>query len=138
MYLTYSEYQDMGGTLDETTFNNMEFEARSYVDYVTFNRLQNEEELPQAVKQCMYYLITLVTDKLNALTGTDISGTSSGGAVISSQSNDGVSVSYNVMAAKDILDSNTKEINNTINRYLQGVVNSLGQKVLYRGLYPGE
>lgn len=138
MYLTYSEYQDMGGTLDETTFNNMEFEARSYVDYVTFNRLQNEEELPQAVKQCMYYLITLVTDKLNALTGTDISGVSSGGAVISSQSNDGVSVSYNVMAAKDILDSNTKEINNTINRYLQGVVNSLGQKVLYRGLYPGE
>lgn len=138
MYLTYLEYQNMGGTLDETTFNNMEFEARSYVDYVTFNRLQNEEELPQAVKQCMYYLITLVTDKLNALTGTDISGVSSGGAVISSQSNDGVSVSYNVMAAKDILDSNTKEINNTINRYLQGVVNSLGQKVLYRGLYPGE
>ena len=30
------------------------------------------------------------------------------------------------------------EINDSINRYLAGVVNSAGRKLLYRGLYPGE
>jgi hypothetical protein len=32
MYLTYSEYQDMGGTLDEVTFNDLEFEAEALVN----------------------------------------------------------------------------------------------------------
>ena len=31
MYLTYEAYQNMGGTLDETTFNNYEYEAETIV-----------------------------------------------------------------------------------------------------------
>ena len=30
------------------------------------------------------------------------------------------------------------ELQKAINRYLQGVRNSLGYKLLYRGIYPGE
>ena len=41
MYLAYEDYQNMGGTLDETAFNDFEFEAETIVDWYTFNRLHN-------------------------------------------------------------------------------------------------
>lgn len=138
MYLTYEEYQNMGGTLDETTFNDFEFNARSQVDWYTFNRLQNEEEFPEAVKRCMYSLIRMLQDKQQAML---VSGTSADGqtqAGITSQSNDGVSVSFNTLSARDLVDMSKTAIEDLIQRYLQGVMNSLGQKVLYRGVYPNE
>lgn len=138
MYLTYAEYQNMGGTLDETTFNDFEFNARSQVDWYTFNRLQNEEEFPEAVKRCMYSLIRMLQDKQQAML---VGGTSADGqtqAGIASQSNDGVSVSFNTLSARDLVDMSKTAIEDLIQRYLQGVMNSLGQKVLYRGVYPNE
>ena len=67
MYLTYEEYVEMGGTLDEATFNEYEFEARGLVDWYTFDRLKKETELSPEVKQCMYMLIKYITDKNNLL-----------------------------------------------------------------------
>lgn len=139
MYLLYSEYTNMGGTLDETLFNELEFEAETQVDWYTFNRLQNEKELPERLKRCMYALINLIYKVQQAsLLGDDGSGDSSINAAVASQSNDGVSISYNVVSAKDAVELSKSEIENTIQKYLQGVMNSLGRKVLYRGLYPGE
>ena len=152
-YLTYNEYQGYGGTLDETTFNDFEFEAESIINWYTFDRLKNDIEFPEAVKRCMMKLIFLAKLKADAMqlgaqtkttvnengvtTVTEVS------AMIASQSNDGVSVSYNTVNASEIFNAlNSKEAGNEIEgivqRYLQGVVNSLGRKVLYRGLYPDE
>lgn len=139
MYLLYSEYVNMGGALDETLFNELEFEAETQVDWYTFNRLQNEDELPERLKRCMYALINLIYKVQQAsLLGDDGSGDSSITAAVASQSNDGVSISYNVVNAKDAVELSKSEIEYTIQKYLQGVMNSLGRKVLYRGLYPGE
>lgn len=139
MYLLYSEYQNMGGTLDETLFNELEFEAETQVDWYTFNRLRNEEEYPERLKRCMYALISLIYRVQQAsMLGDDGSGDSNINAAVASQSNDGVSISYNVMSAHDVVESSKSEIESIIQRYLQGVMNSLGRKVLYRGLYPGE
>lgn len=139
MYLLYSEYQNMGGTLDETLFNEFEFEAETQVDWYTFNRLRNEEEYPERLKRCMYALISLIYRVQQAsMLGDDGSGDSNINAAVASQSNDGVSISYNVMSAHDVVESSKSEIESMIQRYLQGVVNSLGRTVLYRGLYPGE
>lgn len=139
MYLLYSEYVNMGGTLDETLFNELEFEAEAQVDWYTFNRLQNEKDLPERLKRCMYALINLIYKVQQAsLLGDDGSGDSSINAAVASQSNDGVSISYNVVSAKDAVELSKNEIEDTIQKYLQGVMNSLGRKVLYRGLYPGE
>lgn len=153
MYLNYIDYRNMGGTLDETAFNDFEFEAETIIDWYTFNRLQNEEELPERVKRCMYALIKLAKLKADALLlgkqvikTTDSEGhttTVSTSAYISSESNDGVSRSYNSVDASNAfkaLSSNEagNELETLVQRYLQGVVNSLGQKVLYRGLYPNE
>lgn len=139
MYLTYLEYQNYGGTADETTFNDLEFEASSVVDWYTFNRLQNETEFPEAVKRCVYKIIQYITaqQQVNGL-DTASAQNNSEGAGIASQSNDGVSISYNVLNAKDVVENSKAQIKQIVDQYLSAVKNSLGQKVLYRGVYPNE
>ena len=136
MYLSYEEYQSMGGTLDETAFNEIAYEAQSQIDWWTFNRLQSEETIPDAVKKCMYKLIKLIQAQQDATgIGSDSGGTT---GTIASQSNDGVSISYNVLSASEAANLIKEQMEGIVQRYLQGVKNSLGRKVLYRGLYPGE
>lgn len=139
MYLTYAEYQNMGGTLDEATFNDLEFEARCKVDWWTFNRLKNETEYPEALKRCMYKLIKLI-QQIQEASVLDGMGSNSGGtsAGIASMSNDGVSESYNVLSASQAVELASKQLDDCIRQCLSDVRNSLGRKVLYRGLYPGE
>ena len=139
MYLTYDEYVNMGGsTLEETTFQQLEFEVRSIIDWLTFNRLRKETEYPEAVKRCLFKLISLINDKQKALMVDAQSSDGSVKAGIASESNDGVSTSYNTLSAKDAIDALQKECEETIRMYLSGVKNSLGQLLLYRGLYPNE
>lgn len=140
MYLTYDEYTNFGGSaLEETVFQQIEFESRTIIDWWTFNRLQNEEDYPEAVKRCMFALIKLLQQKQQAMV-VDASAIEDGSvqAGITGESNDGVSTTYNVMSAKEAVDTMKGELENTIRMYLSGVRNSLGRKVLYRGLYPNE
>ena len=140
-YLTYDEYAEAGGSLDETEFNYCAYEAESYIDWYTFNRLHNNTEIPNAVKRCEFYLIGLIQERLTAL-GVSVPNsdgdTSDVLKSIMSQSNDGVSVSYNALSARDAISGLSDEIGKTIKRFLTGVTNELGRKLLYRGLYPGE
>ena len=137
MYLSYQEYQEMGGTLDEATFNDVSFEAQARIDWYTFCRLHSEIEIPEQVKKCMYYLIRLINDQRNATgIGTE-EGTANAGTV-ASQSNDGVSISYNVLSASEAARLIDTKLSQAVKMYLQGVKNSLGQNLLYRGLYRGE
>lgn len=138
MYLTYADYQNMGGTLDETTFNTFEFEAESLVDWYTFNRLRKFTDYPEALSKCMYQLITLTINQASIINPNGASASASNTQMIASQSNDGVSISYNTLSAKDAFDANHKLAQQTINRYLSSVVDSLGRKVLYRGIYSDE
>lgn len=137
MYLTYVEYRSMGGTLDETAFNLLEYEAEVKINWYTFNRLKQETEIPEEVKRCVMRLITLLTeaDPANYTAEGGNNGISAG---IASESNDGVSRSYNVVSAKDSIEIANAEIEKCIQSYLTGVYNSLGRKLLYRGLYPNE
>lgn len=140
MYLTYDEYLTFGGTIDEAAFDNLEFEARTIIDWWTYNRLQNEEEYPEAVKRCMYKLITLIFTRQQAQllnSGNDEVSNNTGVGIVQ-QSNDGVSTTYNIMSAGEIISQSGEDVKSTIRMYLSNVRNSLGQKVLYRGLYPGE
>ena len=140
MYLTYEEYQLMGGTLDEPTFNQYEFEARGFVDWYTFDRLKQETTLPTEVKECMYMLIQYITDKNNLLKlGSPVaSGESEVSPQIVSYSNDGVSTTYAQLKMADAYKYYKAEMDDIINKCLRTAVNSLGRRLLYRGLYPGE
>lgn len=139
MYLTYEEYQNMGGTLDETTFNDYRFEAEAKINWYTFNRLRHDTTFPEEVKRCVYQLIKLLQDMANAAATDGQSENSAGVAAgIASQSNDGVSISYNTLSAKDMLESAQGQVEKTIKEYLSYVKNELGKRVLYRGMYPDE
>ena len=139
MYLNYDEFQNYGGTLDETTFNEYNFEAESLINYWTFNRLIGDTDVSENVKRCAYKLISLIKQKADALTlGASVDGTNASSAAITSQSNDGVSISYNALSASQLLENSKTEFEDTVKRYLQGIRNSLGQLVLYRGIYPNE
>ena len=136
MYLTYSEYQSMGGTLPETIFNDYEYQAESLINYRTFNRLVNDEVIPTAVKRLVKHIIDLVYKQSSSMVlGND---ENSSGTHILAQSNDGVSIQYSSMASTDLFTLCDKEIQKAISLYLQGVSNSAGHNLLFRGLYKGE
>ncbi len=144
MYLTYEKYEAYCGTskhLPEASFKEFEFQAESLINWYTFNRLKGEAEIPENVKMCVFSLIKklILWAKLKSC-GISASGEESAEAsgLIKSQSNDGVSVSYNVISASEALENSKKEISDTIKTYLSGTYNSKGQSLTYRGMYPGE
>jgi len=141
MYLTYAQYQTLGGTLSEAVFSDCEMEAEALVNWYTFNRLKDVTPVSEDVQKCVYMLIKYIALQ----SGIDGSGTvgsdgtiSTTGAGIASESNDGVSRSYNVLSAQELMDNAKAKIDNIIKMALSSVVDSLGRKVLYRGLYKGE
>lgn len=153
MYLTYEEYKNLGGALDEATFNDFEFESECIINWYTFDRLKKEVDIPVEVKMCTNALIKLCKVKADAMTlgsqttqTTDAHGETTTvvtNPTIASQSNDGVSTSYNTVSASEVFDKlgarvSGGAIENLVKMYLQGVVNSLGRKLLYRGLYENE
>jgi len=148
MYLTYEEYTDMGGTLDETAFTDIEFDAESTVNWYTFNRLKRPEWASvldtEELKRCMYQLIRLKAAENELLAS---SGGGAGWGVgwskeagIKEESNDGVTTKYNTASAGDLLAffHGSKTVNDVIQQYLGSIVNDLGRNILFRGVYPGE
>lgn len=148
MYLTYEEYTEYGGQLDETSFTDLEFDAESTINWYTFNRLQRPEwsealDAPE-LKRCVYQLIR-VKELESSLLAASAGGAGWGvgwtkEAGITQESNDGVSTSYNVLSSGELLAfaQGKKNIQDLVNRYLGSIVNDLGRKLLYRGIYPNE
>lgn len=135
MYLTYDEYVIYGGTLDETAYEAIEFEAQAILNWITFNRLRNEPSYSDEVKRCIYDLINLITMKRNALLST---GGNNSDSTIARMENDGVAITYNTMSAADLFEKIHVDANRIVVRYLSGVKNSEGKLLTYRGLYADE
>lgn len=141
MYLTYLDYVVMGGKLEEPDFTGFEYEAENLIDWYTFNRLRSggkyQEEYPEAVKRCVFQLISIAEQKRQALSlGMDQNGNTT--AAVASQSNDGVSISFNTMSASQVFDTLKNETSRIIYVMLNGVTNELGRKLLYKGIYPDD
>lgn len=148
MYLSYDEYKEYGGTLEETAFNDLEFDAESTINWYTFNRLKRPEWKEalssEELKRCMYQLIRLKQME-NELLASSTGGVGAGigwtkEAGITQETNDGVSVSYNTMSSGELMTyfNGSKTKDDLIRQYLGSIVNDLGRKILYRGVYPGE
>lgn len=129
-YLTYAEYRALGGTLDITPFNLLEFEARRKIDIKTQNRLKNvnSENIPQEVKLCINSLIHAIDSYASNIDSANENGN------IASENTDGYSVTYVKSASiKDIINSKNVEINDIIDNYLIGVIYN-GQHLVYVGV----
>lgn len=82
MYLTYEEYQTMGGAADEPTFTRLCTAACGRIDRLTHGRVRCFEQVPQEVKAAAFELIR----RCESYEAED--------ARVASFTNDGMSVSY--------------------------------------------
>ena len=126
-YLTYAEYQALGGSaIGEMPFNLLEFEARRQIDIRTFNRIKNLTTIPQEVKLCVYALINGISDFATAISNA------SGGA--KSENTDGYSISYvSSSEISDVVKSKQSEIEDIVRTYLLGVVIN-SEHIMYCGV----
>lgn len=124
-YITYNDYRSMGGTLDKTPFNILEFKARKKIDERTQGRLIGIEEnlIPQEVKMCVFELMKVLQS---------YESYNSQNKAISSESTDGYSVTYGGINTNAKTVEN-EEIEDIIFTYLTNVrVNNV--PVLYLGV----
>ncbi len=122
-YLTYDEYKHYGGTASETAFPMLEFRARKRIDRLTFSRVQNMENVPEAVKLCMMSLIT-VDSKAGVEAQVD-------NPVVTSFNTDGYSESYGKALSAEDADTSMSA---SIRSMLWGETDDRGVPLLYRGL----
>ena len=126
-YLKFDKYKELGGSLNETPFNILEFEARRKIDERTFGRLKGIEELPQEVKMCMFALINSINSYNNAYQNSNNRN-------VVSESVGSYSVSYaSGTQIQEIINSKNVEIEEIIRTYLMGVVVN-GEHILYIGV----
>nr|DAT78173.1 MAG TPA: Head Tail Connector Protein [Caudoviricetes sp.] len=60
-YITYSEYVELGGSADQTTFSSLIYTVEAKLNYYTNNRLNRLDEIPRNVKM----LCTKLVDTCN-------------------------------------------------------------------------
>ena len=124
-YLTYDEYKALGGSLDKTPFNLLEFEARRIIDSRTLQRLKGIEQVPQEVKMCMFSLVNTINSYTNQ------SQTSKN---ISSESVGSYSVSYITgTQIQETINSKNAELTDIVINYLTGVIVN-GEHLIYCGV----
>ena len=116
-YLTYGEYVELGGNLQEMPFNILELSARKKIDERTLNRLKNVTDIPQEVKICVYNLIKLLNDYEKS------------NGNVASENIDGYSISYRQLNET----IKEQEIINSIETDLFGVVVNK-EHILYLGV----
>lgn len=114
-YLTYEDYQDLGGTLNLKSFNLLEFKSRKQLDFYTHNRLVDgiPEDIKKEIELVMFNLI-----RINS--SAEASGNKA------SESIDGYSVSYGGSQQASV------EIKNTIELLLSGLEID-GEPLTYAG-----
>ena len=124
-YLTYNEYRVLGGTLDITPFNLLEFEARRKIDERTQNRLKGVIEAPQEVKICVFKLIDTLLSYISEKNNNKN---------IASESVGSYSVSYiSGGQIQEIIKSKNVELNDIIMTYLTGVIVN-NEHIVYLGV----
>jgi len=123
-YLTYEDYKGLGGTLDLTPFNLLEFEARRKIDLRTDNRLVglDNSEIPNEVKLCIFKMLDSVLKAYDEQVNRGKSSESVGS----------YSVTYN-NDMKEIIKSKDAELNDLILSELYGVIVN-GEHILYCGV----
>ena len=123
-YLTYEEYQELGGTLDQMPFNLLEYNARKQIDLNTKNRLSNVEEIPYQVKMCTFNLINILGKYIQ---DSDIK------ANYTSETIDGYSIQFATASQiAEIVRAKQVEVDEVILNNLYGVIVN-NEHLIYRG-----
>lgn len=125
-YLSYEEYQELEGTLEEVPFNELEYECRRIIDSRTQNRLKNADEIPQEVKM-------LENKMIQTLQGYYVSLNKAQSGV-ASENTDGYSVSYiSSNQISQLIEGKIDVLQDLVSTYLFGVVVN-NEHLLYCGV----
>lgn len=125
-YLSYEEYQELEGTLEEVPFNELEYECRRIIDSRTQNRLKNADEIPQEVK-------LLENKMIQTLQGYYVSLEKAQSGV-ASENTDGYSVSYiSSNQISQLIEGKIDVLQDLVSTYLFGVVVN-NEHLLYCGV----
>ena len=125
-YLTYLEYQSLGGTLEETPFNLLEFEARKQIDLRTQNRLKDVDTIPSEVKLCDFHLITKIESFANTIQTASQNN-------VKQENIDGYSVTYITPAEiNNIVSSKNYDLQDIMMNDLYGVIVN-NEHIIYNG-----
>ena len=123
-YLTYDEYLQYGGTMDESEYAVAEFKARSRLDWITKGRVQNMAVIPEEVKLAMMVIINVDT-KFSSDAQLE-------SAIISSFTTDGYSETHGNFFEQVGLAN--RRVNGEVQKMLFGVLDDYGEPLIYRGL----
>ena len=125
-YLTYAEYIELGGTLEEVPFNELEFECRKIIDSRTQNRLHSATEIPDEVKMCEFKMINSIVS-YNAAKEQAQSG-------VKSENIDGYSVTYLTSnEIQQLITTQIADMQELVSTYLFGVIVN-NEHILYCGV----
>lgn len=120
-YLTYEEYQEIGGTLDLTAFKRNIDRACGFIDSNTQNRLQSVLEVSQRVKACVRDLVEYLASNMT------------NGKAITSKSQSAGGVSESESYATKTTDEINAEMLNIVYDYLATEKDDCGTPLMYRG-----
>ncbi len=125
MFLEETEYGQYGGTLENIErFDALEYQARAFVNRLTFNRIRDETPVREAVKRLTAALIDVLHQEAEAVGAREMG--------VASVSNDGVSVSYADPAA--LSGQANARCLALARAYLTGETDAAGIPLLYRGM----
>lgn len=125
-YLEYDEYIELGGTLEEVPFNELEFECRRIIDSRTQNRLKSAEEIPQEVKLLENKMIKILQEYYISLEKAQKG--------VASENTDGYSVTYiSSNQISQLIEAKTDALQDLVSTYLFGVIVN-NEHLLYLGV----
>ncbi len=120
-YLTYEQYKDIGGTLDEAAFNRNIDRVCGVIDNSTHNRIERMKGTPAQVKPLCRDLIEYFASDFGS--SRQVSSRSESAGVVSQ------SESYVIRS----IEERAGEIDDMVKDYLLNVVDDNGTPLLYRG-----
>lgn len=118
-YIEYAEYRQLGGTLDEPTFNYILPEAQIKIDYFTSNRLHDVTSIYDEVKLLVVRIIDFLGAAKSCVNDSQVG--------LSSYSNGIESFGFN--NASDTEEVKDNRIYRLVKEYLSDY-----PKLLYRGV----
>lgn len=123
-YLTFAQYQEWGGTLNEAAFNLAEIKARARIDALTMGRVARMAAVPEQVQAAMMEIITV--------DGTFSASAQVSAPVAASFTTDGYSESYGSVESRTAAIE--KQLTGSLLTLLDGVLDDEGVPLTFAGV----
>lgn len=124
-HLTFEEYEELGGKLDEASFTQYLISAEAKLKYFTSRRINKFKELPLSVKQLIVKMVDFLAEVDKSASGLQMSN----GGTLAGYSNGIESFSFNNLSGKSFVSQINSQVFSLCQEYLADY-----PELLYRGV----